>query len=40
MTLAVTILAVHAAIILFNVFGLVAVPLSAIRGWRFVRVRW
>ena len=40
MTLAVTILAVHAAIILFNVFGLVAVPLGAIRGWRFVRVRW
>jgi len=40
MTLAITILAVHAAIILFNVFGLVAVPLGAIRGWRFVRVRW
>ena len=40
MVLAETILAAHIAIILFNVFGLIAVPLGAIRGWRFVRVRW
>ena len=40
MILAEAILAAHVAIILFNVFGLVAVPLGAICGWRFVRVRW
>lgn len=34
------ILAVHLAVILFNVFGLVAVPLGAWRRWRFVRVAW
>src|SRR5271168_3551317 len=40
MILAESILAAHIAIILFNVFGLIAVPLGAIRGWRFVRIRW
>ena len=40
MILAEAILAAHVAIILFNVFGLVAVPLGALCGWRFVRVRW
>ncbi|MBW8785681.1 MAG: DUF2784 family protein [Novosphingobium sp.] len=30
------ILAVHVAIIGFNLFGLVAIPLGAWRGWRFV----
>jgi hypothetical protein len=30
----------HVAIVLFNVFGLVAVPLGAWRGWRFVRIFW
>jgi len=40
MILADTILAAHLAIILFNVFGLVAVPIGALRDWRFVRVRW
>ncbi|HTX48263.1 MAG TPA: DUF2784 domain-containing protein [Caulobacteraceae bacterium] len=33
------VLAVHVAIIAFNVFGLVAIPLGAWRGWSFVRVR-
>jgi hypothetical protein len=34
------ILAAHVAIILFNLFGLVAVPLGAVCGWEFVRIRW
>ena len=34
------VLAVHLAVIAFNVFGLVAVPLGARAGWAFVRVRW
>ncbi len=34
------VLAAHLAIILFNVLGLVAVPLGAACGWRFVRIRW
>ena len=34
------VLAVHVAIILFNMFGLVAVPVGAIRDWRFVHIRW
>jgi Protein of Unknown function (DUF2784) len=34
------ILAAHVAIILFNLFGLVAVPIGAAYGWRFVHVRW
>jgi len=34
------VLAAHVAIILFNLFGLVAVPIGAWRGWAFVRVRW
>jgi hypothetical protein len=38
--LAETVLAVHLVVIGFNVFGLVAIPLGAWRGWRFVRVRW
>jgi Protein of Unknown function (DUF2784) len=40
MILAETVLAAHLAIILFNLFGLVAVPLGALRGWRFVEIRW
>ncbi len=31
------VLAVHALVIVFNVAGLVAVPLGAWRGWRWVR---
>ena len=34
--LAATILAIHVSIIAFNLFGLVAVPLGAWRGWRWV----
>jgi hypothetical protein len=30
----------HMAVIAFNVFGLVAIPLGAWRAWRFVRVFW
>ena len=40
MILAEVILAVHVAIILFNLFGLIVVPLGALCRWRFVRVRW
>jgi hypothetical protein len=35
--LAASILAVHVAIVAFNVFGLIATPVGAWRGWRFVR---
>jgi hypothetical protein len=34
------VLAAHVAVILFNVFGLVAVPVGAICNWRFVHIRW
>jgi Protein of Unknown function (DUF2784) len=40
MILVEAILAVHLAIILFNLFGLIVVPLGAICSWPFVRVRW
>lgn len=35
--LALAVLAVHVAIIAFNVFGLIVIPLGAWRGWAFVR---
>lgn len=38
--LAAAVLAVHLAVILFNLFGLVAVPLGAWRRWGFVRIAW
>jgi hypothetical protein len=38
--LAEAVLALHVGLILFNVFGLVVVPLGAWLGWRFVRVAW
>jgi hypothetical protein len=38
--LAALVLAFHVAVILFNLFGMVAVPLGHWRGWRFVRIRW
>lgn len=38
--LAAWVLTVHLAVIGFNLFGLVAIPLGAARGWSFVRVRW
>jgi len=34
------VLAAHLAVIAFNVFGLVAIPLGAWRGWGWVRGRW
>ena len=37
-TLALAVLAMHVAVITFNVFGLVVIPLGAWRGWAFVRV--
>lgn len=39
-TLAFAVLAVHLGVIAFNVFGLVAVPMGAWRGWTFVRIFW
>ena len=30
----------HVMVVLFNVFGLVVVPIGAWRGWEFVRVFW
>jgi hypothetical protein len=42
-TLAELILAVHFAVIAFNLFGLFAIPLGAWRGWSWVRAplwRW
>ncbi len=40
MLLAEAVLAAHLAIILFNLFGLVAVPMGAALGWRFVHIAW
>lgn len=34
------VLALHVGVIAFNVFGLVAIPLGAALGWRWVRLRW
>jgi hypothetical protein len=38
--LAEAVLALHVGVILFNLFGLVAIPLGGWRGWRFVRGVW
>jgi hypothetical protein len=38
--LADTVLAVHAGVVLFNVFWLLAIPLGGLLGWRFVRAFW
>jgi len=38
--LASAVLAFHLGVVLFNVFGLVAIPLGAWRGWAFVRIFW
>ena len=40
MSLADLVLDIHFGIILFNVFGLVAVPLGGWLDWRFVRIFW
>ena len=34
------ILSAHVVIILFNLSGLIVVPIGAARGWRFVRIAW
>jgi hypothetical protein len=34
------VLAIHVLVIAFNVFGLLAIPLGAWRGWAWVRVFW
>ncbi|HYM18631.1 MAG TPA: DUF2784 domain-containing protein [Micropepsaceae bacterium] len=34
------VLALHLGVIAFNVFGLIAIPLGALVGWRFVRIFW
>ncbi|HUZ32935.1 MAG TPA: DUF2784 family protein, partial [Xanthobacteraceae bacterium] len=39
-TLALAVLAAHVAVIAFNVFGLVVIPLGGWLGWRFVRILW
>jgi hypothetical protein len=39
-SLASAILVLHLVVIAFNIFGLVAIPLGAWRGWGFVRVAW
>jgi hypothetical protein len=38
--LAEVVLAAHVGVILFNVFGLIVVPIGAARGWRFVHIAW
>jgi hypothetical protein len=40
MILADAVLALHVGVILFNVFGLVVIPLGGWLSWRFVRVAW
>jgi hypothetical protein len=39
-SLGAVVLIAHLVVIAFNIFGLVAVPLGARRGWAWVRVRW
>jgi hypothetical protein len=34
------VLALHLVVIAFNALGLIAIPLGAGLGWRWVRVRW
>ncbi len=38
--LAETVLAFHVGVILFNLFGMIAIPIGGWRGWRFVRILW
>jgi hypothetical protein len=38
--LAAAVLAIHLAVIAFNIFGLFAIPLGAWRGWAWVRIGW
>jgi hypothetical protein len=34
------VLAIHAAVVAFNIFWMIAIPIGAWRGWRFVRSFW
>ncbi|WP_293678239.1 DUF2784 domain-containing protein [uncultured Phenylobacterium sp.] len=34
------VLAIHLAVIAFNIGGLIAIPLGAVLGWRWVRTMW
>jgi len=38
--LAEAVLLLHLGVVLFNIFGLIAIPLGAWRGWAFVRIFW
>jgi hypothetical protein len=38
--LAFAVLSVHVGVVLFNLFGLVLIPLGGWRGWGFVRILW
>lgn len=38
--LAQVVLLIHLVVILFNVFGLITIPIGALQDWRFVRVFW
>ena len=38
--LATTVLVFHFLVVLFNIFGMIVIPLGAWRGWAFVRVFW
>ena len=40
MIMADAVLAGHVMIILFNISGLLVVPIGGLFGWRFVRIRW
>jgi hypothetical protein len=40
LALADVVLLLHFAVVLFNVLGMIVIPLGAWRGWRFVRVFW
>jgi len=40
LALGAAILAIHVAIIAFNVAGLLVIPLGAWMGWRLVRIAW
>lgn len=35
-----SVLAIHLAVIAFNIAGLIVIPLGAALGWRWVRVMW
>ena len=40
LALADAILALHLGIILFNLFGMIVIPLGAWQGWKFIRIFW